>query len=705
MYGESGLFLATLRSMNKIQIPVYQRNYDWKESQCERLFDDLERLVRRHQKNHFFGSLVICKKEKSGIGNYEIIDGQQRITTISLLLLALCHLMEEGALVVENEYLQNKVMETCLIYPYVEERERIRLVPVKDDRKAYEALFKDYADRVPDSNMTMNYKYLKNRMRKSGLTADEIFGAVGKLVTVNITLDRDDDAQLIFESLNSTGLNLSEGDKIRNFLLMGLPSERQERYYDEYWHPLEENVRYNVDVFIRDYLSLKLSRIPTFNNIYEDFKLYVEMENPEDIEDLLKELLEASRRYAVLLGETDYGDELDRCLFRLNRLGTSVIRPYLLEVFRFMDEGRLSRRQVTDICLALESYIFRRLICDIPTNALSKLFVSLHKEILRLDAADGEKESADRYVEKLLYILSRKRERSKFPMDEEFMTSLANKNIYDMLSKNRKYYFERMENYGTIETKDVWTQLETGAYSIEHIMPQTLTEKWRNDLRQDGDPEAIQEKWLHKAANLTLTGYNSNYSNSPFAEKRDVKCGFRDSGLRMNQWIGRQERWSVPQLEARTRELTEKALEIWPYPETDYEPANAMEDFILLSDDVDVTGKGVTTMIFRGAEQPVGTWVEMYQKVLRELYSEHPDFFRRLAVSRSEETPDCHFSTEQDYFRFKRPIGEDMYVFTDNNTKTKLYVLQKIFEMLDIDADNLAFAVKEYGKDSGEDEE
>ena len=168
MYGESGLFLATLRSMNKIQIPVYQRNYDWKESQCERLFDDLERLVRRHQKNHFFGSLVICKKEKSGIGNYEIIDGQQRITTISLLLLALCHLMEEGALVVENEYLQNKVMETCLIYPYVEERERIRLVPVKDDRKAYEALFKDYADRVPDSNMTMNYKYLKNRMRQSG---------------------------------------------------------------------------------------------------------------------------------------------------------------------------------------------------------------------------------------------------------------------------------------------------------------------------------------------------------------------------------------------------------------------------------------------------------------------------------------------------------------------------------------------------------
>lgn len=669
-------------------IPVYQRNYDWKMEHCKQLYDDLVKIIRQNRKSHFFGSIVSVQSESGTMEEFLIIDGQQRLTTISLLLLAIYHLLSSGKMVSRDHQLTDKILKKYLIDEYEPEEKRIKLKPIKNDQKAFGILFDQDEEYIPDSNLTINYRYFYDRIQHGELDIDELFDAICKLEIINISLNHEDNPQLIFESLNSTGLNLSEGDKIRNYILMGLPNDQQTKFYERYWNRIESYTDYDVSSFVRDYLSIKQQSTPNMNSVYPTFKKYVEDAEVADIEPLLKDLLEYAKRYAFLIKGGHSDERLNSCIYRLNRLSTSVTRPFLLEVIRLSESGALTADELIEVFHFTESYLFRRAICDLPTNALNKIFLLLHREIIRFDGDESH------YVEKFKYALLSKRERTRFPSDEEFAECMSTRNIYGMNPKNKLYLFERLENSETSETKDVWGHLDRGEYSIEHIMPQHLTAAWIVSL---GDNyEAIHTNWLHRLANLTLTAYNSRYSNSPFAEKRDMPHGFKDSGLRINQWVGRKEQWGLPELEERDQLLKNTVIGIWPYPTSNYHPQKKQMDAIALDEDVILTGRVLSKYSFKGAEQPVASWADMYQQVITMLHSENKAVLTKLAVSQ-DPTVDLslHFSMSPTSFNSCRQIDTDLYVWTGTDTQYKINNLRKIFAIFDVPESELVFYLKD----------
>lgn len=529
-------------SKKRFIIPVYQRNYDWKTENCKQLYDDLVKVIKNKRRSHFFGSLVSVYEPSGRNTEFLVIDGQQRLTTVSLLLLAMYNLIKSGIITPKDAYLDKQIYEDFLVDKYQPEETRIKLKPVKNDQKAFGKLFNDAREHIRESNLTTNYNYFYERIQKQEISIDELFDAICRLEIINITLNNEDNPQLIFESLNSTGLDLSEGDKIRNFILMGLPSKEQDEYYDKYWNRIEECTKYDVSSFVRDYLSIKQLAIPSQKKIYISFKDYVDQKSIET-EKLLKDLLAYAKRYEILLCGGTENKALDACIYRLNRLETTVTRPFFLEVLRLYDENKFDISEVSEIFLITENYLFRRAICDLPTNALNKIFSTLHREITRYEGNDLG------YVEKFKYALLSKKDRARFPDDDEFAERFTERPIYQMNSKNKIYIMERLENYSTLEDKDVYGHCDDGTYSIEHIMPQHLTPAWIKVLGEDY--EEIHEMWLHRIANLTLTAYNSKYSNSTFEEKKSMKNGFEDSGIRMNTYIVKKDRWTLSELEER----------------------------------------------------------------------------------------------------------------------------------------------------------
>ena len=678
-------------SKKRFIIPVYQRNYDWKTENCKQLYDDLVKLIRQKRKSHFFGSLVSVYNPSGRNTEYLVIDGQQRLTTVSLLFLAMYNLLSKGVVQAEDDTIASQIYEDFLVDKHKPQEKRIKLKPIKNDQKAFGKLFDSEEDYIKDSNLTANYNYFYDRIQKEEITVDELFDAICSLEIINIVLTEDDNPQLIFESLNSTGLDLSEGDKIRNYILMGLSSKLQEEYYEKYWNKIEEFTSYDVSSFIRDYLSVKQQSIPSQNKVYLNFKDYVEMKKLET-EDLLKDLLNYARRYNTLLWGKTNSNKLNACIYRLNRLGTTVTRPFFMEVCRLYDEQILTLEQVTDIFVTTESYLFRRTICDLPTNALNKIFLILHREIMRYDG------TSEQYVEKFKYALLSKKERARFPDDDEFATYFSERQIYMMNSKNKVYILERLENYGTDEDKDIYSHCDEGTYSIEHIMPQHLTPAWISDLGDDY--EQIHELWLHRIANLTLTAYNSKYSNSSFEEKKTMKNGFDDSGIRMNTYIAKKDKWTLKELEERSDYLSSRALEIWKRAETDYRPTEKQLESYTLEDEDVLSGRLIAKFNFKNTEQPVSSWVEMYQKVLRILYSEDKTIMNRLALS-DEDGLALHFSFDTNAFTKSVEIGDGISVWTNTNTQSKLSNLSKLFNLYGIEASELTFYLRDEN-DEGE---
>lgn len=680
-------------SKKRFIIPVYQRNYDWKIEHCKQLYDDLVKVIKNNRRSHFFGSLVSVYNVSGRNTEFLVIDGQQRLTTLSLLFLAMYNLIRTNVLASEDDSLADQLYEGFLVDKFQPEDTRIKLKPVKNDQAAFGKLFSDPSEYVRGSNLTINYDYFYNRIQKQEITVDELFDAICRLEIISITLDGDDNPQLIFESLNSTGLDLSEGDKIRNFILMGLPSKKQEEYYEKYWNKIEVCTKYDVSSFVRDYLSIKQQAIPQQKRIYTTFKDYVDLSGI-DTEPLLEEMLDYAKRYSVLLEGNTGHKALDGCIHRLNRLETTVTRPYFLEVLRLYNNGDLMIDQVTEIFLITETYLFRRTMCDLPSNSLNKIFLMLHREIMRYDG------TADGYVEKLKFALLSKKERARFPDDEEFTRAFEERQVYLMNGKNKAYILERLENGGTLEDKDVYRHLDDGTYSIEHIMPQHLTPTWQRELGEDY--EQIHGQWLHRIANLTLTAYNPNYGNSSFAEKKTMPNGFVESGIRMNTWIAQKDKWTLSELEERSRNLAEKALVIWSKPSTDYKPSEKQLDTYTLDDDGEMTGRLIARFTFKNTEQPVTSWVEMFVKVIQILYAEDKTIITKLAVS-EEDNIALHFSMNKDVFSKCAEIGDGIYVWTNTSTQSKLSVLNRLFKLYDEDPADLVFYLRDES-DADEDE-
>lgn len=381
---------------------------------------------------------------------------------------------------------------------------------------------------------------------------ETIFKGLEKLMIVWIALDKGkDDPQLIFESMNSKGIELTQTDLIRNYIVMETEVEKQKDFYNGYWRAMEEDFKQNETLFnrfVRHYLTIKTGKIPNEKRVYEAFKDYQQKEGIE-IEDLLKDLQKYCGYFCQIAFKKEADKDLSKALSFLVDLEMDVVYPLLLELYSDYSDGVLSKQDFIPIIALTESYLCRRAVCGLGTNSLNKIFPSFTKKI-----------DKDQYLESIeAHFLLLKTTTGKFPKDSEFKDSFITKELYDPKKRKKiKYFLERLEKFDTKEPVD------TQECNIEHIMPQTLTPEWQRDLGENF--EAIHEKYLHTIGNLTLTGYNSEYSNNSFQEKRDMEKGFKQSSLKLNQSLKNLESFGEKEIEERANDLADWALKIWTYP-------------------------------------------------------------------------------------------------------------------------------------------
>lgn len=670
-------------------IPVYQRNYDWKIENCKQLYDDLKRVIKDSRDSHFFGSIVSVVNTKGASSEFLIIDGQQRITTISLLFLALVNLLKKKILTDERGNLGKKIEETYLLDPYQPEEKKVKLKPIKDDQEAFLKLFETEDEYDKTSNVTQNYLYFYNRIKTEfeeggGMTADELFSAVCSLEVIDISLDPlKDDAQLIFESLNSTGLGLSEGDKIRNYILMGLDNNSQEKYYKDYWNKIEKNTDYEVSDFARHYLTVKTGKTPAIKNVYGMFKAYVETHQTKTII-LLEDMTKYSKYYYAISHATIGNADVNNTFSRLNVLDMSVSIPYFLSLLDYMDEVKLSKEELAEIVKTIEIFIFRRLVCAVPTNSLNKIFAQLHRDCLKYKS-DGVC-----YADVLKYILTRKSSSGRLPKDNEFLLNIEEKDFYSMQAKNKMYLFDRLENRNTVEHTNVIENMQSGTYTIEHIMPQTLSGAWKKALGDDY--QRVYDTWINRIANLTLTGYNSQYKNRPFIDKRDTADGFRDSHLHINSFIAECDKWTEDELKERNEQMKALFLKLWPYPMTDFVPEIAINEIHSLDEDFDFKGKHLVAFIFLDTPYTTNVWSEMYQQVVKQMIELDATIIYKYAKSSSRSGLSLHFTTiETDGFV---QIDDKLFLYVASSTMSKINCLKKLFEEYDIDSSELIMEIQ-----------
>lgn len=555
MDATKGNIYTILNGNKQFLIPVYQRYYSWEISQCERLWNDIVDMQKKGKEGHFVGSIVNIAEQAmpTGVQKYMIIDGQQRITTMTLLLIAL----RDYALTHTDDKTikANRIDNMLLKNEYEEDNERYKLLLTETDRE----ILIDLVEKKPiptdvTSRLLTNYKFFADQIEKKELLPDEIYESVGKLQIVNITLDRTkDDAQAIFESLNSTGKELSESDLIRNYVLMGLEPKEQKSVYEHYWRPMELLFEYEkqdqvMDRFFRDYLTMKLGRIPKQDHVYEEFKAYHLNCEFSTIEELCQDLLAYSKYYTDMVFRRSSNKTLKTLYSDISELRMEVAYPFLLKVHNDQAEGIITEDQLAEILEMCISYVFRRNICEIPTNSLNKTFATMKNEI-RLDD----------YMNSIKAFFILRDDYKVFPDDERFAAAFKTRDVYHM--RQRNYLLSHLENY---ENK---SPIIIENYTIEHIMPQNqkLDDDWKHNLGPNW--KEVQKKYLHTIGNLTLTAYNSEMSDNPFMEKMDMEGGFKESALRLNSYVVKQTTWNESTIEERASILAEKAKKIWAYPQ------------------------------------------------------------------------------------------------------------------------------------------
>lgn len=661
-------------------IPLYQRNYDWKEDNCEQLFQDLLKMHHSDRKSHFFGSIV--SSIQSGTEDRFIIDGQQRITTVSLLLIAMVNAFKVGDIQATDGKLVDKIFKRYLVDEYQEDERKVKLKPIKKDMDAFDALlYKPKEQYLKGSNVTRNYEFFYDKIVKSGLTMDELFESIKKLEVINIKLDEDDDPQLIFESLNSTGLDLSEADKIRNYLLMSLAPAEQDDLYTRYWNPIEESTKYDPSSFVRDYLTMKQGKIGRIDKIYFIFKEYAENERIGRAE-----LLEEMHHYAKIYSQIDNAnmgtEKINRKLNQVRTLDSTVAYPFYMAFFDYAEKNGLSDEEKYRVLDIVEAYWARRIICNLPSNALNKVFATLHRDVLNNmnKAVEGTNPT---YTDVLIYLLLKKGRSSVFPKDDEVKEDFATRQVYKMPANLRMFILERMENRDSKECHDVVKQLTEKTISIEHIMPQTLSEKWKDALGEEW--ERIHQQYLHTMANLTLTGYNSQYSNLAFLEKRDMEKGFNDSAFRLNNYVKSCDQWTEVEMKQRQHDLLEVFMRLWPMPSTTFEPAKReIESASIEDDDYEFTGKKIQGYFYHNVHYTVNTWKEMLIQMCNHVLLEKRSTIEWLCANEEH-----GFSHTPETWR--KELAPGLYVWTDNSTYTKINILRGMLNECNIPLSELVF--------------
>ncbi|MGL2706450.1 GmrSD restriction endonuclease domain-containing protein [Helicobacter pylori] len=540
---------------NQFVIPIYQRVYSWGKEQCEQLWDDVIKIGGNDKMNgHFIGSILYVLDGNTPSSPLLIIDGQQRLTTITLLCIALRNHSSDEVKILEK--FSRKEIESYLINNNKDGDKKFRLILSESDKDTLLSLI-DKNKRKPSEpsvKIMENFKLFEKWISENTGKLETIVKGLEKLMIVYIALDKEkDDPQLIFESMNSKGIELTQTDLIRNYIIMETETEeKQKDFYNGYWRAMEEDFKQNETLFkrfVRHYLTIKTGKIPNIKKVYKAFKDYQQKERIE-IEDLLKDLQKYCGYFCQIAFKKEADKDLNKALSFLVDLEMDVVYPLLLELYSDYKDGVLSDQDFISIIALTESYICRRAVCGLDTHGLNKIFPSFTKKI--------DKKQYLKSVEK--HFGSLKGEQ-RFPNNDEFKDLFITIDFYHF--KKNKYFLERLENFDTKEPVD------TQKCEIEHIMPQTLNPKWEGDLGENF--EAIHEKYLNTIGNLTLTGYNSEYSNNSFREKRDMEKGFKQSSLKLNQSLKNLESFGEKEILKRANDLADWALKIWTYPKLDLE--------------------------------------------------------------------------------------------------------------------------------------
>lgn len=657
-------------------IPVYQRNYDWTLENCHKLMEDLVSLNSSDKNKHFFGTIVIKPNTHA---EEIIIDGQQRITTLSLVFLAIVNWLKINK--VETILNSERLKGDFLIDEYRPTGDRIRLHSNMRDFEAYKNLYGDKKFFVEASNITRNYNYIYSYLDNMNISIDELFNSLKKLEFMIISLNSpDDDPQLIFESLNSTGLELTNADKIRNYLLMNEDIDLQNHLYIQFWEPMERRAAFNLSEFFRIYLTIKNAYTPRIKYIYDEFKKYYE-NNWQDKESFFKELEDYSYAYQLILGESVGDKKIDNILFRLNRIEITVVYPFLVAILKDLNNKKLTREAVAEIFEVIESYIARRMIAQLPSNALNKIFAVLYRDYKK--HSESIHGSNFRPVDIVSYLLLTKEKSGEFPTDIKIKSILLTRDMYNINSKFRTYFFERLENYNHNENVNIYEGIDNKVYSVEHIMPQSLSAIWKNELGENY--EQVHNMFIHNLGNLTLSGYNSRMSNRSFSEKRNMENGYTQSHfVNLNHIPANVESWREEEIVQRRDILIERSLKIWSYPETAYLPKKEVDDLYEFDGIKTFTNYSIKGYTFMDDHYIVAnTWIDFYIKLITEITNQYPTIMRKIAESEVKTGFESVFLTNKKNRTVK--IISGIYTKTNLSNSDKIYVIKQLFDTLEID--------------------
>lgn len=556
MKGDMTTLVQFFASQKAYTVPIYQRSYCWGKDQVEQFFQDVMNVCRGNKEKHFIGTITIQVMREDNRDQFYIIDGQQRLTTVLLLLLAIRNLLAKKRMSTKSSLLQTRIEEDYLFIKNKFDVDHSKLIPLAKDQENYFNLLTKKTPKYK-SNLVANYEYFYQQVPKQGIDPNQIYLAVvNNLEVIQVTLEYFENAQQIFESLNSTGLDLTEVDKIKNYLLMNKTLEEQKRLYSTYWDPIERATQHKLEEFFQNFLWVKLNKYikPTKGKFYSTFKTHIEDSQEEEF---LKEMLQYAKLYAqIVIDSSSLPKEVDTVLYRLRFLNQSVCHPFLLKVLDLYSKNGLSNDQLIFIVKTIEVCVFRRLIGSVSKQGFYTFMIRLDSLIYDLEG------NYENYDVKLIEILSQQIGTSRIPSNEDFKRDFSNYNFSG--SKTLLWYiFHCLENLEDEKSQDLLRECRNQTYSVEHILPQTLNLEWKRGLGENF--EEIHKTWLHRLANLTLTGYNAQLSNRPFLEKRDRPFGFKNNGLNLNQWIAQQEKWGEEELKKRDTHLVQQALKFWAW--------------------------------------------------------------------------------------------------------------------------------------------
>ena len=663
-------------SKTQFVIPVYQRNYDWTKLECKQLFNDI--LLSGSHTNissHFIGSIVHVHDDvysSNRMKELTIIDGQQRLTTITLIYLSLFVFANR----IGRNDLVDEIKETYLINKFALEDDKLKLKLTENNDKALKFILRNNNDEVFDihTNIIENFNYFKSLINDNNF--EFVLNGLSKLMFVEVALERyKDDPQRIFESLNSTGLELTQADLIRNYILMDLNRKEQNEVYENYWRIIEKNATdistntSKVSDFIRDYLTLENKKIPNKGKVYQEFKNKYQDMSLEQWQTALDNIKSLVIHYGKLINPQNEKDkDIQQQLYYINRLEINVAFPFLMKVYDDYNKYIIDKMTFISILELVQSYTWRRFIAGLPTNSLNKTFMSLYDKV-----------DKNNYLQSLQISLVSKTGGQKFPKNNEVLEALKIKDVYNINSRNRTYLLERLENFNNNEA----VLIDGNSHiTVEHIFPQNPDSKWKQELSPE-EFNYIKNNLLNTLANLTLSGNNGKLSNRAFADKRDLEdYGYRASRLWLNKYLSELDTWNKETIEKRFEIISHRFFKIWQMPNVILKEEEVELSEVNIFDADDPTGRKLEYAIFLGEKIEEKDLVQLYLLVMKYLFELNPVLF---ATSELAKKVNLTRIGEENTLRQSLKLNEDYAIEGNFSNKSKFDLLKLALNIFDLE--------------------